>query len=117
MDIGGMRYYPKQIVFGSHIWDIKFTNSLKRRLGASDFHGWCDEENSTIWILKGLSPLETFITFLHEVMHCWESEGDFEIDHDSIFKIEKWMARFLIDNCDDVAGIVCSSQNKKRKTA
>lgn len=118
MKIGGMRSYPKQILIGDHLWEIRFRKCLRDLIGEDGhFHGWTDEEHSIIWIRSGMTPFETFVTFLHEVVHCWESEGDFDIDHDSIHAMETWMARFLIDNCSEVANIVCSGKTKRRKTA
>lgn len=109
MKIGGMRSYPKQVFVGDQVWDVVFCKSLahKRR---GHIVGYCDPSDHTISILMGQTPLEMFSTFIHEVMHCFEYEGDFKMPHKWVYKTELWWAKFLIENCLEINNIVFSGE-------
>ena len=118
MKIGGVRSYPKEIVVGDQVWTIHFARCLEdkplkpARNGKKPKQvvGYCDPSDCTIWILLGQGPLETFSTFLHEVQHCFEFEGEIDIPHKVIYKTELWWAKFIIENCLEINNVVFSGE-------
>lgn len=118
MKIGGVRSYPKEIVVGDQVWTIHFARCLEdkplkpARNGKEPKRvvGYCDPSDCSIWILLGQGPLETFSTFLHEVQHCFEFEGDFDMPHKVIYKTELWWAKFIIENCLEINNVVFSGE-------
>lgn len=112
--IGGPRSYPKQIVVGDQIWDVKFvkTNSFSKL--EEGLLGMADPSDRVILIRMGQSKEETLSTFLHEVMHCFEFEGEFKgcpnMYHKFIFETEGWWAKFLADNCTALVDLLLTLQ-------
>lgn len=92
-----LRDYPKDLVIGDAIWRVRFVREIERS-GKFITWGLCDPCDQVIYIRLGQSSEDRFITFCHELVHAWEAEYEFEIPHELVNKLEKPMARFIIDN-------------------
>jgi hypothetical protein len=95
-----IRQYPKRIRVRGEPWDIQFV----RKIPSNDTHdvGLCDPSNNTIYIKLKQSPRDTFLTFIHEVIHAMEVEWDFNLPHtqkdDVVDKLERAIGEFLENN-------------------
>jgi len=52
--------------------------------------------------MLGLDKTELFRTYVHEVLHAFEDESDFEIDHPIVDRLELWITDFFISNFLDL---------------
>jgi hypothetical protein len=82
--------YPEAIYVGAEAYKITFEDM--RDFGMTNF------SKQRIYIKKGMSPRETFSTFIHEVLHAMEHEHNIRIKHKVIYKLEKALYELLVDN-------------------
>lgn len=85
--------YPKSIYVRAETYKVIFKSTLPE-----DTLGWTDSGTHTISIKNGLSPRETFSTFVHELLHALEFEGNLKIKHKTVYKLEKMLVELYIDN-------------------
>lgn len=93
MKLPTIRQYPKTIHINDEIYEIKFVKKL-----ATKEVGECDPQTRVIKIKLGMGAPETFTTFIHEVLHAFEFEYDLNVDHPTIYKLEKAITDFLLTN-------------------
>lgn len=87
--------YPKTLHIGSEIYKVKFVRKFKDKSTLAE----CDPGDMEIRILCGQTPEETFMCFIHEILHALvEFENDIEIKHNLIYSLEKPIYQFLRDN-------------------
>jgi hypothetical protein len=96
MMIPKRRDYPREIQVNDEIYQIKFVRKIPGF--TRDFVGLCDHEESTIYIRQGQDRLETFRTFIHEVLHAYQEQFGVKISHKAIYQLEVAIAHFLIVN-------------------
>lgn len=87
--------YPNQIVVGDETWQIKFFRNKK---GFKNTNGLCDPSDMTIYLKQGLPHHELMSTFLHEVLHAIETSYDHDIDHKTIYLLERALMDVLFSN-------------------
>jgi hypothetical protein len=89
--------YPKELLIGNEIYKIKF---VRKMTGQPDnVVGDCCPSDKEIRILMGQTPEDTLKTFIHELCHAaLEFEGDIEVQHELIYKIEHPIYQFICDN-------------------
>jgi hypothetical protein len=104
----GPRSYPKVILILDQEWTIKFVRRIDIAVqGGYRVMGSCDSDERNISILLGLTPYETFVTFMHEVMHAMEYEYRFEIPHAKVLdKLDMAMAQFYLANNKEMRRII-----------
>jgi len=88
------RDYPRQVVVGDSIYDVKFV----RKIDADNTLGLCCSGSKTIWIRQKQTRQDTFLTFIHELLHAIEFEYELNIEHKLIHDLEKPIADLLFDN-------------------
>ena len=87
--------YKKFYTIGDCEWEVKFVRNFPSR--PSDT-GQCDPGNYTIRIKAGESREEKFLTFIHEIIHAFEDEYNFELKHEHVYKLERAIADFIVQN-------------------
>jgi hypothetical protein len=87
--------YPKELLIGDAIYRIRFVKKIDP---TKKVVGLCDPCDKEILILQGLSPLERFKSFIHEILHALEYEYEIKMDHSLIYKLEEPIAFLLLDN-------------------
>ena len=94
--IFNMKDFPRQLEIGENIWRVRFCRTIP---GEPDTTlGLCDPSDNTIYVKLGQTPVERFKTFVHEILHAWESEFSVSIPHSVIHDLEEPIFRFLLDN-------------------
>jgi hypothetical protein len=83
--------YPKKIHLKSATYRIKFVANLESI-------GETDALRREIRIRKNMSDNETLRTFIHEVLHFMEFEFPVKLKHKTVYKLEKAIFAFLMDN-------------------
>lgn len=87
--------YPKELNIGGEVYSIKFVKKLDKNVLAE-----CDPGDKVIHILQGQSREDTLKCLIHELLHAAvEFEGDIELNHSLIYKLEEPIYKFLVDNC------------------
>lgn len=84
------KYYPKSIFFRNETYTIKFARI--------EHWGDTDGDKKEIRLRKGMSPRETFLTLIHELIHVAEFEMGFYLKHKYINKLEVAFFELLVDN-------------------
>ena len=97
------KLYPRTLKVAGRDWKVRFVNKIEDGTKARDTIGLCDPYDATLFILAGQSPEERFVTFVHEFLHALEEEYEFELGHRVIRKLEGPLAKFLLDNADELA--------------
>lgn len=77
------------------IWEVKFKKEFKSHPKTL---GVCDPSENIIWIKSGMSDRETFVTFVHELLHAFEMEMQITISHQLICKLQYPFADFILEN-------------------
>lgn len=83
--------YPKEIYCTNEVYRLLFVKDLPG-------YGVTDWAKKTIKIKKGISPRETFKTFVHEVLHVIEFEYGIKIKHKTIYALEPAIVEVILDN-------------------
>ncbi len=83
--------YPKFILFGVETYKLKFIKGLEH-------YGETDPVDKEIRIKAGMSPRNTFMTFIHEALHLIEFEAPVKLKHKTIYKLEAAIFQLLADN-------------------
>lgn len=83
--------YPDKIYFRKETYRLQFVKNL-------DCYGITDAGNKTIKIKKGISPMQTFKTVIHEILHVIEFEGPVKLKHKTVYKLEDALFEILMDN-------------------
>lgn len=94
MKLPGVRSYPKHITYNGEEYAIRFVRKFKDKLQI----GECCSSEKIIRIKSGLSKEETFITFLHEVLHLIEMEHPIDIKHSHVYKMSEALAQIFMEN-------------------
>jgi len=94
-----IKEYPRRLRVRGEEWTIKFV----RRIGKDPSTlGLCDPSDRIIYIRLKQSAVETFKTYIHEVIHAIEAENDFDLPHtqknDMVDKLEQGIAEVLLNN-------------------
>lgn len=84
-------HYPKKIHFRRECYRLIFVKNL-------DCYGVTDAGSKTIKIKKDLSPMQTFKTVLHELLHVVEFEEPMKIKHKMIYKLEEALFDLIMEN-------------------
>lgn len=85
---------PKTLWIGNTEWRIKQVKKLP-----NDDWGLCDYETETIFIKRSLTVDAKIITFVHELLHCFDHEDyGIEIPHHLIYALELPIAKLIMDN-------------------
>lgn len=96
---GRIRDFPREVDVGDAIWKVRFVDVVPDRAAKGRILiGLACPMDQVLYILKTLSPFDRLVVFLHEVQHALEDEGDFEIPHHILEKLDRWQAQFLCDN-------------------
>ena len=94
MRLPNIRKYPKVVHITPEVdYQVKFVRKLDKKE-----RGVCDPSDYTIKILLGMSPEETFKTFIHELIHACENEYNIKISHKAVYKLEAAIGNILIMN-------------------
>jgi hypothetical protein len=99
------RKYPKVVIVRDMPWRVKFVRNCP---GSRTDLGLCCPSQQTIYIKLKQKPKETFMTFIHELLHAFEFEYDFNIPHKAIEQLEKPISEFVLDNWDLIADALFS---------
>ena len=99
------RQYPKHIYVRGTQWDIKFCRKTPDTYPGEGV-GLCDPETKTIYIKYKQPPRETFLTFIHELLHAIEDEYEVEIGHPIIEPLEYAVANLLENNAEIIIHFV-----------
>lgn len=94
MKLPTKRRYPKTLIIKGEEWRIAWVD----RIEGADVLGLCDPSNRIIYIKNKQSAKQTFLTYLHEVLHALEMEYDISISHRAVYKLEVAIHSFLMDN-------------------
>lgn len=86
--------FPREVHIGSEIYTVKFVRKFKDPAQV----GECDPETREIRIKCGQPRVETFKTYLHELIHAVEMELDIPITHKDVYKLENFLFDFLVKN-------------------
>lgn len=90
-----LKDYPKTIKLGDEVYTLRFVRKFEDR----DQVGECDAENKEIILKLGEGREETFKTYIHEIIHgLIEFEGDVELKHRLVYKVENFIYQFFVDN-------------------
>lgn len=73
-----------------------WTLCRKQKMGRD--WGWCEFPERRITVHKSLYGKRLLRILAHEILHAFEFEYDFEMDHDLIKGLEIPIATFLIEN-------------------
>ena len=87
--------YPTHVRIGDEEYRISFRKYIPKSDNAV---GLCDPEKQVIYIKKGQSAAETYYTFIHEVLHAFEFELDIKLDHRTVYKLERALGDFCLQN-------------------
>lgn len=91
--------YPKEIRVGENDYEVCFVRNIGDKPGSKyTTFGGCNDFDCKIYIKLGQSAEERLITLVHELLHAVEAEYGIEIPHDLINKLEKPLAKLIIDN-------------------
>lgn len=82
---------PRIFYVGGEGYKILFTKKIKHC-------GDTDGAAKVIRIRLGMSPRETMATLIHELIHALDFEYNFKIKHKTVYKMERAMISFLLDN-------------------
>ncbi len=86
-----LKDYPKKICAGGEEYKIIYTSRIKH----------CGDTNwelKRIRIKKGMTPRETLSTLIHELLHVAEFEHGVKLKHKTVYKLERAIMSFLLDN-------------------
>jgi hypothetical protein len=86
--------YKKSFDIKGEEWRVAFVSQIEGK----NTLGLCDPSNRIIYIRNRLGPAETFRTFLHEMIHVFESEYGITISHKDVYKLEDAIFHFLTEN-------------------
>lgn len=89
--------YPKEIFVKDMVWRVRFCRTVPDDPQEKDL-GMCDPESRTIFIRYKQKPRETFMTFVHELLHAFEFEYNIEISHEIIYELEECIADLVTQN-------------------
>lgn len=98
MKLPKKRDYPKEVLVRGNTWSVKFVRKFSYCEDDEHILGECDPSEKIIRIRQGISPLQTWTTFIHELLHAFEEEYEFEVDHDHIEKFEVAIVEFMLSN-------------------
>lgn len=93
MKFPSFKDYPKEIRINNEIYKIKWVKYFKYDFNCK---GTC--EPGLIKIKKGQTDLETFLTFIHEVLHALEFEYSLPLKHKLVHKLEIPISNFFTHN-------------------
>ena len=86
--------FPKEMWIKDSCWQVRFVRNIDER----GTLGLCDPAIKTIFIKQGQSYQERLDTYWHEVMHIFENEYGFSLNHKHVHKLGEAMARFYVEN-------------------
>lgn len=95
--------YPAAIKYKRRMYELHLTPLLIEGDKADDnARGFCQKTKDVkrIVLLKSLSNKVLFETLIHECLHLIEYEEGFEIPHGLVEKLERPLAKLLLDNFD-----------------
>ena len=95
--------YAKEWLVGGNPWRLKFVRLID---GDENTVGLCCPDTKEILLKQKQDYMQTFKTFIHEVVHAVEFEGEFELDHEHVEKMEEGLATFLVNNFEDLQRIL-----------
>ena len=104
--IGGVRSYANTWDIGPELYQMKFVQRLPDRAT-----GMCDASTNSCYSILKQSKIETFRTFIHEMIHAMEDVYDFELKHEYVEKLEIAFADFLLENRYSLADILFPKKN------
>lgn len=90
-----IRSYPKQLLVGDDIYDIKFVRKISGE-GDADLGLCVPGDNIQIRLRQGRQ--ETLETFVHEILHSIEFTYEIPIPHQLVYQLEKPIAKIILDN-------------------
>lgn len=94
-----LRDYPREFLVGDSLWKLRFVRVVPERARKGrEVIGLACPETQTIYVQLRLTHFDRFVVVIHELTHCMEDEFDFEIDHDTLNKLDKSWAKFMYDN-------------------
>ena len=96
MRLPKVKEYPRRLLIGDSHWELKFKRLIIDN--GTKCVGLCDPGDQEILISQGLTSDDRLKTFIHEVLHAMEIEGDFNLDHKHVYKLEELIFSFLINN-------------------
>jgi hypothetical protein len=76
------------------VYEIVWVDSFKDE----DVLGECRPEQRQIALKNGMSEKQTWATFLHEILHCFQFERDVSISHKHIYELEEAIYYALFHN-------------------
>lgn len=101
MRLKGSRAYAREWLIRGEIWRLQ----MKSRIDGWDSLGECCPANKTISLKTGQSRSELAKSLLHEIVHSFEEEWGFTLDHKHVYKLEEALYDFLLQNWDSLAKI------------
>lgn len=87
----------KEWLVNGNPWKVKFKREIKDT-DTTFCLGLCDPSEKTIYIKQGQTYEERLDTFYHELIHSFEDEYGFELEHKLVHKLAKALARFYVEN-------------------
>lgn len=93
--------YPKSVLIKDTVYDIVFVKKMRHKTrsgGLGITYGICDPSEAKILISKGIGKKKTLETLIHELLHAFEAEYDVDIPHRLVYRLEKPILDFLINN-------------------
>lgn len=97
MKLPGYKQYPKSWIIGGFPWKLNYVRNFKFKCDR-DSVGLCDPAKKEVVIKYGQGRKDLLKTFIHEIIHAFETEYDFELEHKHVYALEEAISDFLIDN-------------------
>lgn len=87
--------YPKSLIIGEEEYQIRFVKTVSKSEMTA---GECDPGDKILRIKIGQSSPEIFATFIHEVLHAFETEHDIKLSHKVVYQLERAITDLLLQN-------------------
>lgn len=87
---------PRELLIKDNLWAIKFIHKIPGN--DKDLLGLCDPSCLTIFLKKKQNFTELADTLIHEIIHAFEYEYDFSLNHKHVYKLGEAFASLWVEN-------------------
>ena len=91
----GLKAYKRNWLIHGESYSLEFRRTIDHERKTL---GTCDPCDKKIVIRLGQSKRDVLTTFIHEVLHAFEYEYGFPMEHKLVYELENAIADFLINN-------------------
>jgi len=85
-------------IIGEYTWSVSFVKSIEYGPRNKHLVGITDYYNKSIQLKTKEPKLDTYSTFIHELIHAIDDEYEINLDHDQVYKLEEAMMKFMLAN-------------------